>query len=245
MATIDDLEARLAALEARIGPAPLAVPPITIGSIADAPQPGSPIASNWANEMTNRIVHRFATVASRDSAWPASTAGVGSVCITLDTNTMWIVSNAAVWIEVKLNGLLVRPGFSNADQSIPTPSYATLTGSLLTATIVAGRWYRYSWQFTTTQNTVGTHTFQVALAGNNHIVVFSNIVAVNQLITIGGSMMFAGGAQVGALPFCAAGTGKAISMLGACSAGTMIINSAAAGNARFALEDVGSTAVAP
>lgn len=92
-----ELETRLAALEARIGPAPQAVPPVTIGELGDVPAPGSPIASQWATEVTRRSLHRFANVATRDANYPAAGAGAGAVCVTLDTNTEW-VSNGTTWL---------------------------------------------------------------------------------------------------------------------------------------------------
>lgn len=97
MATVDDLAARLAVLEARLGPMPAAaVPPIRIGELTDVPTPGSPIASAWSQEVTNRIRHRFPNVAARDTNWPAATAGNGAQCITLDTGTVW-ESTGTVW----------------------------------------------------------------------------------------------------------------------------------------------------
>jgi hypothetical protein len=98
--TMAELEARLAELEARIGPAPQAVPPVTIGELTDVPAPGAPVASQWATEVTRRSVHRFATVAARDTAYPAASAGPGAVCITLDTGTVWVVFGAT-WTRYK------------------------------------------------------------------------------------------------------------------------------------------------
>jgi len=140
MATIDDLEDRLTALEARLGPAPLAVPPIVVGSISDVPAPGSPIASNWANEVSNRIVHRFATAASRDSAWPASVAGVGSVCITLDTGTLWKVINA-VWVAQRT---LLGISSSSPNFSSVGTGWNLIPGSTVNWTAIAGHTYKWS-----------------------------------------------------------------------------------------------------
>jgi hypothetical protein len=86
MTTLDELEARLAELEARAGAGvqPLANPPIQIGELTDVPAPGSPIASQWAQEASARIVHRFATAAARATAFPAPVRGTASY---LQTNT--------------------------------------------------------------------------------------------------------------------------------------------------------------
>lgn len=74
--------------------------PITIGELTDVPAPGSGVKSAWCQEVTNRVVQRFATVAERDAKWPAATAGRGAMCVTLDTATVWeaiAVAAATVW----------------------------------------------------------------------------------------------------------------------------------------------------
>jgi hypothetical protein len=117
VATLQELEARLTRLEARAAtpaPTPLAaVPPIRIGEITDVPTPGSPIASAWSQEVTNRITQRFAPVAARYSQWPAATAGNGAVCVTLDTYTRWL-SNGTVW-RTDHNGVLNSQTFAVGD----------------------------------------------------------------------------------------------------------------------------------
>jgi hypothetical protein len=86
MATITELEARIAALEAAaITPLAL-VPPITIGELTDVPAPGSQIAANWAQEVSARIIHRFANKAAID-AW--STAPNGARAVQLDSHVEW------------------------------------------------------------------------------------------------------------------------------------------------------------
>lgn len=75
-------------------------PPITIGELADVPAPGAPVYSPWAQEISNRVIQRFATVAARDAAWPAATAGNGAVCVVLAadvTGGMWEVHGGAWW----------------------------------------------------------------------------------------------------------------------------------------------------
>jgi hypothetical protein len=110
MATNEELETRLAALEERLAVAPLAAnPPVTIGELTDVPAPGSAIASAWAQEVTNRIVHRFATKAALD-AWAAAN---GSVGVTAD-NGVWL-RVAGAWQLV--TGDRVGFGALNAGQS--------------------------------------------------------------------------------------------------------------------------------
>lgn len=76
-------------------------PPITIGELSDVPAPGSGVTSQWCQEITRRGVHRFATVAARDAAYPAAAAGVGALCITLDTGTLWTVyPTGPTWVRL-------------------------------------------------------------------------------------------------------------------------------------------------
>jgi hypothetical protein len=97
MATLAELEARLAALEALAAVEPLAlVPPITIGSLADVPAPGSQIAANWAQEVSTAIVHRFPTKAAIDG-W--TSAPVGARAVQTDTGVEWR-RIAGVWSQV-------------------------------------------------------------------------------------------------------------------------------------------------
>lgn len=86
MATVDDLEARLAVLEQRLAVPLAANPPVTVGELVDVPAPGSPIASQWAQEVSNRVVQRFANKAALD-AWAAA---AGSMAVTVDANLTWI-----------------------------------------------------------------------------------------------------------------------------------------------------------
>lgn len=71
---------------------PRANPPVTVGELTDVPAPGSPIASAWAQEVSNRIMNRFATKTALD-AWAAAN---GSIGFTADTGTTW-VRVAGVW----------------------------------------------------------------------------------------------------------------------------------------------------
>lgn len=124
MTTIDELEARITDLEGRIGPVPLAAnPPVTIGELADVPAPGSAILSAWTQEVSRRIVHRFATVAARDAAYPAALAGPGAVSYTFDTGTVWAVNGAGTaWAAI---GWATRMGGTWArGTGLPVPNNA-------------------------------------------------------------------------------------------------------------------------
>jgi hypothetical protein len=99
-------------------------PPITIGELADVPAPGSGIKSAWSQEVTNRIVHRFATTAERDTKWPAATAGTGAFCVV--GGVLFTVTGGA-WVTVAAP----RTGISLAgpQPSLPPGAYTTLTWS--------------------------------------------------------------------------------------------------------------------
>lgn len=58
---------------------------------------GELIESAWGNAVAGRVVKRFANIAARDAAYPAATAGIGALCVTTDTITLW-VSNGTSWI---------------------------------------------------------------------------------------------------------------------------------------------------
>ena len=60
------------------------------------------LAADFNTYVQNQVVARFATVAARDSAWPAATAGVGAACTTTDTGQLWVVGVGppAVWLPV-------------------------------------------------------------------------------------------------------------------------------------------------
>lgn len=91
----------------------MATAPITVGELTDVPAPGSPIASAWAQEASNRVVQRFANKAALD-AWAAAN---GSVAVTLDTNRLYL-RIAGVWTYI--DG--ARVGFSAVN---PGQSWAT------------------------------------------------------------------------------------------------------------------------
>ena len=177
MATLDELDARLAELEARIGPAPLAVPPVMIGELTDVPAPGSPIASQWAQETTNRIVHRFATKAALDAGWPAATAGNRALAATADGRIHQ--SNGTLWLPVagSMPRVLLQttsPNVANATLTTmiwQTEVYDTdnIHGAGATSIIIPaglpGRW-RFEYTFTFAANAVGGRAAWLQLNGN-------------------------------------------------------------------------------
>ena len=57
------------------------------------------LAADFNTYLQQQVAARFATVAARDAAWPAATAGPGAISITTDTSTMWMVIGVA-WVPV-------------------------------------------------------------------------------------------------------------------------------------------------
>jgi len=75
----------------------MAAPPIQIGELTDVPAFNSPIASPWAQEVSRRVVHRFASTAARDAAYPANTAGQGAMC---EVVTTLYISDGVKWVDL-------------------------------------------------------------------------------------------------------------------------------------------------
>lgn len=69
--------------------------PITIGELTDVPTFDSPIASPWAQEVSRRVTHRFATTGERDTKYPPATAGTGAVCA---VGAVMYISDGTRWI---------------------------------------------------------------------------------------------------------------------------------------------------
>jgi len=62
------------------------------------------LATDFNAYVQNQVVPRFATVAARDAAWPAATAGVGAVCTTQDTGITWVARGTPVaWVPQSLS----------------------------------------------------------------------------------------------------------------------------------------------
>lgn len=79
------LEERIQALEDRLAVTPAAVPPMTIGELANVPVPGSAIAAQWAQDVSSRVVQRFPNGAAI-TAWAAP---VGTFAVTLDNGVLY------------------------------------------------------------------------------------------------------------------------------------------------------------
>ena len=73
-------------------------------------------------------VFKFATVAARDAAYPAATAGDGAYCDTADTDTLWR-SNGTAWVAV-WGGSVPRIGWYGARLAAQTISSASMAAML-------------------------------------------------------------------------------------------------------------------
>jgi hypothetical protein len=86
----------------------MASPPITIGELTDVPTFDSPIASPWAQEVSRRVAHRFASTGERDAKYPANVAGAGAICVAAG---VFYVSNGTVWLgRLRVAGTILVPG---------------------------------------------------------------------------------------------------------------------------------------
>lgn len=164
MATIEQLEARLTELEQRLPPAPSlqANPPVTIGELADVPAPGSAIASAWAQEVTRRTMHRFATVAARDAAYPAAAAGPGALCVTTAApQREWVVIGTA-WVPLAdwatPAGYVAASALAGSQVTPGAGAYDALVGTPVNWTKVANRRYKALFEATVQQGNAGSGT---------------------------------------------------------------------------------------
>jgi len=113
------VEERLALLEAKLNPSPLAlVPPITVGSLSNVPAPGSQLAAQWAQDASSMVVHRFASRASLDG-WAAP---VGACAVTVDDGTLYR-RKAGAWSRVTPYVDAVSPTVSTV---MPPGAWATV-----------------------------------------------------------------------------------------------------------------------
>lgn len=137
MATLDELEQRLHDLEVLFASGRAATPPVTVGELVDVPAPGSPIASAWAQEVSNRIIHRFATTAAMN-AWTA-TDGARAVVTAAPFTEYRRIGGAWVVFE-PARGIVA---YVESVTNIPAGTFTSLTDilSLLTVNVVNGRQY--------------------------------------------------------------------------------------------------------
>lgn len=143
----------------------MANPPITIGELTDVPAPLSAVASPWAQEVSRRITHRFATVAERDAKYPAASAGTGAMCA---IGPIPYVSNGSRWIGnyahgagLTQSGQLVAAGATVTMQwsfkAMDTDGYVPGSAPWTTVTIPAGLDGVYMVGYSITSTEVG-HT---------------------------------------------------------------------------------------
>lgn len=97
----------------------------TIGELTNVPEPGAAVASQWTQDASNRLHHRFASKAALDG-W--TTALVGTEAITLDTMVRYykVASGWAMltpWSRavtgVGITSAVTGPGTHVASQTLP------------------------------------------------------------------------------------------------------------------------------
>lgn len=151
MATVDELAARLDALEARLIAPLAAVPPITIGELIDVPTPGSSIVSPWTQEVSNRIIHRFATTTAMN-AWAAANGSIA--CVTAAPGSeQWFLRYKSTWQQFAgafpFGFYTLQGATSIPDNTGPKLAWTPIVGSTiplagdsLSATLPVRGWYR-------------------------------------------------------------------------------------------------------
>jgi hypothetical protein len=77
---------------------------------------GQKVASPWGNEIRDRTLQVFATVAERNAQW--LTPPDGATCITLDTYTVWR-RRAGAWVYANPGGLLGAVWTTSGDLGTP------------------------------------------------------------------------------------------------------------------------------
>lgn len=152
------IEERLARLEAGINPLAL-VPPITIGELTDVPAPGSQLAANWAQEVSGRIVHRYANRSALD-AWAAPN---GSFAVTLDDMSLYRRKGGA-WSRI--TPYTAKVGLSVA-MSIPANTWTTIL-SLTIPADPAPRIADALWHFRVNAWEPFDNQFAIYFAGTRH-----------------------------------------------------------------------------
>lgn len=103
-------------------------PPITVGEITTTPAPGSGVNSPWAQQITNRIVQRFANEAAV-LGWAAAK---GSQAFALDTGRHYercTVAGADTWVRTGWSQVEGRTWYNanGAAGSVPTGTPTAVT----------------------------------------------------------------------------------------------------------------------
>lgn len=123
----------------------MASPPTTIGELADVPAPSSPVKSAWAQEISNRVLQRFASIAERDAKWPAATAGKGAHCC-VTSNLGLFISDGAAWQPFGPMGLIAAHALNVSYSTTGVHSTAQDTGVTVTVNEPANRRWKWTMQ---------------------------------------------------------------------------------------------------
>lgn len=89
------------------------------------------IASAWGNEIRDRTVQRFATIAERDAQWTPAAAGQGALCVVLAAPMTLYVSTGTAWVQTS-------PGYVAAPRVGTSSSWSNSTVTASDITVTAG-----------------------------------------------------------------------------------------------------------
>lgn len=139
----------------------------TIGSLANVPNPGSPITSPWAQDVTRYARHQFTNAAALLAQWPS--ANNGSHAVLLDTFSH-VERRAGVWVYV--DPLVVNhnePVAAVAAKNFTLPFGVTYTvaPTAVQGTILVGsNWdFVLNWQSGPTTTGIAARIFRPAGTG--------------------------------------------------------------------------------
>lgn len=122
---------------------------------------GAIATTTWANEIRDRTIQVFASVAERDAAWV--TPPNGATCVTLDTGWRWR-RQAGVWRADPARGL--ASATTDASGNITVTHLSGGTPSSVTASVYGGTGTPTQLQITTiTATTFVVRVFNNAGAG--------------------------------------------------------------------------------
>jgi len=135
----------------------MANPPITVGELVDVPAPESPVNAQFHQEVAHRIIHRFATVPTKNT-WAAAN---GSMAFVTATGTHYLRQGGA-WVALALQSAVDAANANIVTTNATIATYAqgiinrvvgtdiygvgttvtAIPGASITWTADPARWYR-------------------------------------------------------------------------------------------------------
>lgn len=138
--------------------------PTTIGALANVPNPGSPIASPWAQDVTRFARHQFTNAAALLAQWP--TAPNGSHAVLLDTFAH-VERRAGAWVyadPLVVNHTEVITAAAAKNFTLPFGVTYTTAPTAVQGTILVGANFDFvlNWQGAPTTTGVPARVFRPA-----------------------------------------------------------------------------------